>query len=164
MPSQRHPRHPHSLSQFTGPRRFEHCGSSRKKRQDAPCNLALISATGFLVTFASISDRFRDHKKNDHFPDNLNKRYSTVLRVMYPLSLNLAPCLHPFFLHLGPDIVEFARVVRHERQVELTFPAKPDPRRARRSSRRLRARQDYSVKVLADQFQSSQGPLRSNGL
>ena len=35
-------------------------------------------------------------------------------RVMYPPSRNLAPCLHPFFLSLSMDIVEFARVVRQE--------------------------------------------------
>ena len=45
----------------------------------------------------------------------------TVLRVMYLPSRNLAPCLHPFFLRLGPDVVEFAYVVRHERQVEPKF-------------------------------------------
>ena len=136
VPSQRQPRHPHSLCQLTGSRRFEHGNSSRKKRQDAPCNLALISASGFLVTFASICIRFRDHKRIDRLPDNLNKRYSTALWVMYLPPRNLAPCLHPFFLHLGPDIVEFARVVRHERQVELTFPPKLDPSRVRGSSRR----------------------------
>ena len=69
----------------------------------------------------------------------------------------LAPRLHPFFLSLGPDIVvEFARVVRHDRQVELTFPPKLESRRASGSSRRLRARQDYSVKVLADQFRPAE--------
>ena len=153
MPSQRQPRHPYSLSQFTGPRRFEHGNSSRKKRQDAPCNLALISATGFLVTFASICSRFRDHKKNDRFPDSSNH---------VSASRNLAPRLHPFFLRLGPDIVEFARVVRHDRQVELTFPPKLETRRASGSSRRLSARKNYSVKVLADQF--SPDPLKSDGL
>ena len=76
VPSQRQPCHPHSLSQFTYPRRFEHGNSSRKKRLDAPCNLALISATGFLVAFTSICNRFRDHKKNDRFPDSSNTRYS----------------------------------------------------------------------------------------
>ena len=81
---------------------------------------------------------------------------------MYLPSRNLAPRLHPFFLRLGPDIVEFARIARHGRQVELTFPPKLESRRARGSSRRLRAWQDYSVKVLADQF--SPGPLKSDGL
>ena len=161
VPSQRQPRHPHSLSQFTGPRKFEHGNSSRKKRQDAPCNLALISATGFLVTFASISSRFRDHKKNDRFPDNLNTGYSPSGHVSaFPELGTMPSCLHPFFLHLGPDIVEFARVVRHDRQVELTFPPKLESRRASGSSRRLRARQDYSVKVLADQFQSRPAEIR----
>ena len=41
---------------------------------------------------------------------------------MYSPYRYLAPCLHPFFLRLGLDIVEFARVVKHGRQVELTFP------------------------------------------
>ena len=77
-------------------------------------------------------------------------------------SQNLALRLHRFFLRLGPDIVEFARVVRHDQQVELTFPQKLESRRASGSSRRLSARQDYSVKVLADQF--SPDPLRSDGL
>ena len=81
---------------------------------------------------------------------------------MYLPSRNFALRLHPFFLRLGPDIVEFARVVRHDRQVELTFPPKLESRRASGSSRRLRARQDYSVKVLADQF--SPDPLKSGGL
>ena len=72
---------------------------------------------------------------------------------MYPPSRNLAPWLHPFFLHLSPDFMEFTHVVRHERQVELTFPPKLDPRPARGSLRRC-ARQDYSVNVLADMFQS----------
>ena len=78
---------------------------------------------------------------------------------MYLPSPKLAPRLHPFFLRLGPDIVEFARVVRHDRQVELTFPPKLESRRASGSSGRLSARQDYSVKMLADQF--SPDPLKS---
>ena len=81
---------------------------------------------------------------------------------MYLPLRNLVPRLHPFFLHLGLDIVEFARVVRHDRQVELTFPSKLELRRVSGSSRCLRARQDYSVKVLADQF--SPDPLKSDGL
>ena len=75
---------------------------------------------------------------------------------MYLPSRKLAPRLHPFFLRLGPDIVEFARVVRHDQQVELTFPPKLELRRAGGSSRPLRARQDYSVKVLADQFRPAE--------
>ena len=80
---------------------------------------------------------------------------------MYLPSRNLAPRLHPFFLRLGPDIVEFARVVRHDRQVELIFPPKLELRRASGSSRPLRARQDYSVKVLAGQFRPAEAMLIS---
>ena len=59
----------------------------------------------------------------------------TVPRVMYPPSRNLALWLHPIFLRLGLDIVEFACSEQHERQVELTFPPQFEPRLARVSSR-----------------------------
>ena len=81
---------------------------------------------------------------------------------MYPISRNLAPRLHPFFLHLGLGIVEFARVVRHERQVELTFLTKLDPRRARRSSRCCAPGRTipWNVEGLADQFQSRPNEIK----
>ena len=163
VPSQRQPRHPHSLSQFTGPRRFEHGNSSRKKRQDAPCNLALISATGFLVPFTSICSRFRDHKKNDRFSDNLKTGYGPSGHVStFPKTGTTSSSIHPFFLHLGLGIVEFARVGRHERQVELTFLTKLDPGRARRSSRCCTPGRTipWNVEGLADQFQSRPNEIK----
>ena len=159
VPSQRQPRHPHSLSQFTGPRRFEHGNSSRKKRQDAPCNLALISATGFLVPFTPICSRFRDHKKNDRFPDSSNTRYSPSSYVYAFSKFGTTPSS---ILSAPRPGYRGVRACCKTRQVELTFPQKLETRRASGSSRRLSARQNYSVKVLADQF--SPDPLRSDGL
>ena len=137
--------------------------ATRKKRQNAPCNLALISATGFLVTFASICSRFRDHKKNDRFSDNLKTGYGPSGHVStFPKTGTTSSSIHPFFLHLGLGIVEFARVVRHERQVELTFLTKLDPGRARRSSRCCTPGRTipWNVEGLADQFQSRPNEIK----
>ena len=40
---------------------------------------------------------------------------------MYLPSRKLAPRLHPFFLRLGPDIVEFARVGPHQKVSALNY-------------------------------------------
>ncbi|OBY27618.1 hypothetical protein A9D60_14655 [Leisingera sp. JC1] len=46
----------------------EHGNSPRQNRQDARCNLIMISATVFLVMFAWTFDRRRDYKKNVRLP------------------------------------------------------------------------------------------------
>ena len=120
---------------------------------------------GFFVTFASICSRFRDHKKNVRFSDNLKTGYGPSGHVStFPKTGTTSSSIHPFFLHLGLGIVEFARVGRHERQVELTFLTKLDPGRARRSSRCCAPGRTipWNVEGLADQF--SPDPMRSNGL
>ena len=50
------------------------------------------------------------HKKKQQF-SGVKLIQGTVLWVMFPPSRDLAPCIHPFFLRHGPDMVEFARVV-----------------------------------------------------
>ena len=45
----------------------EHGNSPRQNRQDAPCNLTMISATVFLVMLTALCDRRRDHKENVRF-------------------------------------------------------------------------------------------------
>ena len=122
--SDRRPRHSHSLSQFTGPRGSSRATRPARKDRMHHATLLRLPQRVFLCRLR------RDHKKNDCYPDNLKTGYGPSGDVSaFPELCTTPSSIYPFFLHFGPDIVEFARVVRHDRQVELTFPPKLELRR-----------------------------------